>query len=260
YRGLAAMTEADSDFFFGRSVETVEVLKAMHGASGKMPLLIGNSGVGKSSLAQAGILAALKRQSWPEGTRSPEPWPGRLHDTRRWCFPKLGPGARRLAALVEPFLRTWQFDATDPTRGKKQRDWIEALLKGDATLSGLLDATERRYEDELQQPRPPAFCLYVDQGEELYARADEGQRRRFSALLAQGLGDPRLRLFMSMRSDFFGALQNDEPLYAIHELINVAPLRLPELEEIVSKPAKLLSARFETDQLAVDIARRTADE
>ena len=27
YRGLAAMTEADSDFFFGREIETVEVLK-----------------------------------------------------------------------------------------------------------------------------------------------------------------------------------------------------------------------------------------
>jgi WD40 repeat protein len=260
YRGLAAMTEADSDFFFGRSVETVEVLKAMHGASGKMPLLIGNSGVGKSSLAQAGILAALKRQSFPEGTRSPEPWPGRLHDSRQWCFLKLSPGASPLAALVEPFLRTWQFDATDPAREKKQRDWIEALFNGDATLSGLLDATERRYEDELQQPKPPAFCLYVDQAEELYVRAEERQRRRFSELLAQGLADPRLRLFMSMRSDFFGALQNDEPLYAVHELINVAPLRLSELEDVVSKPAKLLSARFDTDKLPLDIARRTAEE
>jgi hypothetical protein len=74
YRGLAAMTEADSDFFFGRSLETIEVLKAMHGSSGKMPLLIGNSGVGKSSLAQAGVFAALKRQSWPEGSAVTEPW------------------------------------------------------------------------------------------------------------------------------------------------------------------------------------------
>ena len=33
----------------------------------RLPVLLGNSGVGKSSLAQAGVLAALKRQAWPEG-------------------------------------------------------------------------------------------------------------------------------------------------------------------------------------------------
>jgi hypothetical protein len=44
-----------------------------------------------------------------------------------------------------------------------------------------LDATERRYA-ELGQPPPPAFFLYVDQGEELYVPADERQQRRFSEL------------------------------------------------------------------------------
>jgi hypothetical protein len=51
YRGLAAMEEKDSDYFFGRSGETVEVLKALAApAPGRIPVLIGNSGVGKSSL------------------------------------------------------------------------------------------------------------------------------------------------------------------------------------------------------------------
>jgi hypothetical protein len=34
------------------------------------------------------------------------------------------------------------------------------------------------------------FLLYIDQGEELYVRAEEGQRRRFSELIAQGVADP----------------------------------------------------------------------
>ena len=59
YRGLAAMTEADSDFFFGRERETVEVLAALAADPDRLPVLLGNSGVGKSSLAQAGVLAAL---------------------------------------------------------------------------------------------------------------------------------------------------------------------------------------------------------
>ena len=59
YRGLAAMEEKDSDYFFGRESETVEVLKALAAAPDQLPVLLGNSGVGKSSLAQAGALAAL---------------------------------------------------------------------------------------------------------------------------------------------------------------------------------------------------------
>jgi hypothetical protein len=67
YRGLAAMGEKDSDYFFGREQETVDVLSALAAAADRLPVLLGNSGVGKSSLAQAGALAALKRQAWPEG-------------------------------------------------------------------------------------------------------------------------------------------------------------------------------------------------
>ena len=65
YRGLEAMEEKDSDYFFGRKRETAEVLNAL-AAPDRLPVLIGNSGVGKSSLAKAGALAALKR----EGHRS----------------------------------------------------------------------------------------------------------------------------------------------------------------------------------------------
>jgi hypothetical protein len=49
YRGLYAMTEADADFFFGRARETAEVIGALAVARDKLPILVGNSGVGKSS-------------------------------------------------------------------------------------------------------------------------------------------------------------------------------------------------------------------
>jgi hypothetical protein len=163
-------------------------------------------------------------------------------------------------ALVEPFLWTWQFDAVDAERAKLLSSWVSNLLDGSVTLRDLLDATEARYRDELHQPKPPAFLLYIDQGEELYVRAEERQRRHFSELLSRGLRDPRLRALMSLRADFFGELQKDESLYAVHRQINVPPLRKGELQEVVSRPAELLSARFETDGLAADIARRTAEE
>ncbi len=259
YRGLAAMTEADSDFFFGREQETVDVLAAVGAAHDRLAVLLGNSGVGKSSLAQAGVLGALKRQAFPEGVDRSLQWPPAFHESRRWCFLKMQPGNEPVKALVEPFLKTWQFDPTDPKWEERRTDWIAALAAGKATLSGLLDATERRYE-ELGQPKPPAFFLYVDQGEELYARSEESQRASFSKLIADAISDPRLFCLMSLRSDFFGALQNDQPLFAIHRQINVPPLREAALADIVSRPAAMLSARFESAPLATDLARRAAEE
>jgi hypothetical protein len=247
YRGLEAMEEKDSDYFFGRRRETVEVLNAL-AAPERLPILIGNSGVGKTSLAKAGVLAALKRQAWPEEVGAPNVWPAVFQDSRQWCFLSVKPGTDPLKALVESFLDTWQYNATDPERVKQQHGWIELLL-GKATLSDLIDATERRRK-ELDQPKPPAFFLYVDQGEELYVRAEEHQRRRFSELLAQALPEARLRTMMSMRSDFLGSLQNDEPLFKARQQIDVPPLREAELREVVSRPAQLLAARFESESSA----------
>ena len=162
-----------------------------------------------------------------------------------------------MRALVEPFLWTWQFDAVDARRAELLSSWVSKLIDGKVTLRDLLDATEARYRDELHQPKPPAFLLHIDQGEELYVRAEERQRRCFSEIVARGLSDPRLRAMMSMRADFFGDLQKDEALHAVHRLIEVPPLREAQLREVVSRPADLLSARFETDDLAASIAHRT---
>jgi hypothetical protein len=120
YRGLEAMEEKDSDYFFGRERETVHVLSTLVGAPDRLPVLIGNSGVGKSSLAQAGVLAALKRQAWPEGAPAPDAWPGSFQDSRQWCYLSLKPGNDPLKALVEAFLDTWQYAATDPERVTRQ--------------------------------------------------------------------------------------------------------------------------------------------
>src|SRR5215468_5635487 len=114
YRGLHAMTESDADFFFGRSRETVDVVRALAVRPDKLPILVGNSGVGKSSLAQAGVIAALMRQAWLDTADAPGAWPQMLKETRRWCFFKVKPGVAPVRALVEPFIRTWQLDAVDP--------------------------------------------------------------------------------------------------------------------------------------------------
>jgi hypothetical protein len=58
------MTEASADYFYARSVETAAVLSALADKRGHCPILIGASGVGKSSVARAGMLSALKSMQW----------------------------------------------------------------------------------------------------------------------------------------------------------------------------------------------------
>src|ERR1700730_13212665 len=91
YRGLSAMTESDADYFFGRGGETAEVIGALAATPDKLPILLGNSGVGKSSIAQAGVLAALMRQAWPEPVEAAGRWPQAFSESRRWCFLRLKP-------------------------------------------------------------------------------------------------------------------------------------------------------------------------
>jgi formylglycine-generating enzyme required for sulfatase activity len=155
----------------------------------------------------------------------------------------------------------WQFETSDPARIKRRNEWVELLLdaNGKTTLADLLDETERRYK-KLGQTIPPAFILYIDQGEELYVRAEERQRRRFSEVIADGVADPRLYMLMSMRADFLGELQKDEPLFKVHRQINVPPLREAGLRDVVRRPAELLSVRFETAGLSDIITQRAAED
>jgi hypothetical protein len=57
--GLRAFTESDRDFFFGRERETSELLDLVQRSS--VVVLYGQSGLGKTSLLQAGLLPELKR-------------------------------------------------------------------------------------------------------------------------------------------------------------------------------------------------------
>lgn len=259
YRGLAAMTEADSDYFFGRERETVEVINALSATRGKIPILLGNSGVGKSSLARAGVLASFMREGWPETTQLGGNWPSTSKDSRQWCYLTLKPGTEPVTALVETIIETWRLDRTSTDWPRRRAEWVSDLIAGKLTLRDLLDQTRRRF-GELQQIEPPAYLLYIDQGEELYVRAEASQRRCFSEILAKGVEDSRLYAFMSLRADFFGELQKDEALYRVHCPISVAPLWETELRDVVARPAALLGAKFETKNLAQDIARRAAEE
>ncbi len=260
YRGLEAMTEANADYFYGRTRETAAALTALADKVGRCPILIGASGIGKSSVAQAGVLSALKSMRWP-GTDSTaaNSWPRGLQNSRSWVRLTLRPGEAPLEALAEAVTRLWQLDAKEPEQAALPRKWAKALFAGENTLADLINATQEELKKR-EGEAPERILLYVDQGEELYTRTVHKDAQRFSEVLVEGLGDARLRAFASMRSDYFGRLQADEPLFKCYEHVDVLPLDRPQLHEVVTAPARTLGVAFEDDQTAIRITTAAAAE
>jgi len=92
YRGLLAFGEADSANYFGREPDRADVIAALE----RQPLvaIVGPSGSGKSSLAQAGIAAEL-RQS---GT---------------WAIAAFRPRARPYGELAQALVGLWEADPVE---------------------------------------------------------------------------------------------------------------------------------------------------
>src|SRR5512133_534530 len=59
YKGLRAYVEADGDYFFGRDGDRDLVIANL--MASRLTVLYGPSGVGKSSLLQAGVMPHLRR-------------------------------------------------------------------------------------------------------------------------------------------------------------------------------------------------------
>ena len=68
YMGLAAFTERDAEFFFGRKKLVEGLEHALH-ARPRFLLVMGPSGSGKSSLVQAGLIPRLRQGSVPGSDR-----------------------------------------------------------------------------------------------------------------------------------------------------------------------------------------------
>jgi WD40 repeat protein len=242
YRGLEAMTEDNADYFYGRNTETMSVLKTLTSKPGRCPILIGGSGLGKSSVAQAGVLSALKSMRLP-GATSPG-WPAKLANSRNWLQLTMRPGEAPLAALAVAVTRAWRLDSRDPDQAALPRKWAKSLMSGGNTLGDLISATQEELKKQ-QGEAPAHILLYVDQGEELYTRASIAEARRFSEVLTADLKDSRLLAFASLRADFYDKLQADQGLFSCYEHIDVAPLDRPKLDEVVTEPARALGVQFE---------------
>jgi len=230
YRGLAAFGLSDAPFFFGRDEETAHVLELLWHRLKDPGLLIvsGASGVGKSSLLQAGVVAALRRgalpgaASWPSIVFTPGRRP--LHELAVQTTAVAGSDAMAVRRELWPDLAHIAYQAT---------------VAASARAAGDHEATARA------QPR---LLLIVDQFEQLFtAGSDQAERRAFITALheaATGAGPahvPPALVVLGVRADFetrcaeYWELR-DAIVYDRYYL--VPPMSSPQLRRAICGPAK----------------------
>ena len=264
YRGLRALREQDSDYLFGRDNDITNFMTSMSEQSDKLLLLLGASGVGKSSMVFAGIFAALEQGKLPNGDNLPPALAG----SQQWPRLILSPGTDPLESLAGAFLSQWH-DTKEADYRDKLLGWKNLLAKGDS-INGLVNAIDTAISEQKGDP-PAHYVIYVDQGEELYTRAgrepsrdgtkketpQQKQARLFSQLLAEAAKHPRLTVIMSARSDFLDRLQADSFIIDNQQKIDLNPLSPEGISEVVRKPAELFDVTFDQklDETLIESSR-----
>jgi tetratricopeptide (TPR) repeat protein len=251
FRGLEAMREQNAAFFFGRDADAVRVIEAISRKERRIITLVGNSGAGKSSLIEAGVIPALKQRRWPGGAR---PWPQVLADSRQWAYLSMRPGEDPIRALLTAFMDLLYKETDGAGRIGQREKWRALIEEGRGGLTNLIDAVQARFSRELKSAPPLRVVLNIDQSEELYSLTPPPLRARFSALLAEGLSDPRFAALASLRSDYYGGLQDNRALFEATTHIDLRPLDQTQLRTVASEPARLLGARYEPQDLDALIA------
>ena len=225
--GLDAFQPDQAHLFFGRQRETLEALASFdtrgRGQRVRWLEISGNSGSGKSSLMNAGLLPLIEQG---------------------WLFARTGipnlriigpmmPGEHPLTMLAE----TLAHDFSTDQQTLEMDDISGRLEKNDHGLARWLRS---RKENDT------AFLLAIDQFEELFTYADASEREAFDRLVATAQHDPECPLYLlsTVRADFQDRFDRDLPeLQAVRNELgkswSLPLIRKEGLREVIAGPARL---------------------
>ncbi len=199
YKGLRAFGESDAADFFGREALVDELLQRLagDGVTGRLVLLVGASGSGKSSVVSAGLLPRVRSGAVPRS----EDWLVTTMTPGSSPFKELAQGLARVATLpADHGTEDIGVDPSDDRVGGLVWDMAEEMGRDEAGI----DATVRRV-----LPDASEMLLVVDQFEELFTLTADDEQRRFldGVMHAVDRPDSRVRIVATLRADFY-----DRPL------------------------------------------------
>ncbi len=231
YRGLETFHTEHARFFYGRETLTDWLLDKLRPAPGtaeapRFLAIVGPSGSGKSSVAHAGLLAALQRGALPESDQ--------------WAYILLRPLANPLESLAIAL-------AANPA----VRDCL--------TILGDLVNTFTRVPETLHQitrlvlhgaSSSRRLLLLVDQFEELFTLCqDDRLRAAFISNLLHAANTPggQTVVVITMRADFYGRCATDPTLAVAvsQQQMLVGPMAPADLRRAIELPVRQTGCTFE---------------
>lgn len=244
YPGMISFEAKDAAIFFARDnerKESIELLNSMKNKNKpKSLMLVGASGMGKSSLLKAGILPNLKK----------------YHQNEWTILPILTPSTNPLKDFMQNITNFLNED----------RDYYKNFY---AKL------TEEGYEESIDDllldlsfasnlSMQSTFLLPIDQAENLYTTSEPKHRSLFIRLLKYLISHHKnFFILWTLRSDFLKDFQSDKEMRIIIEQNQIQTLThiKPEyITDIIAKPAEIVGLKIEDKLIKkIQIDMQTSD-
>lgn len=221
YVGLRPFDVDDAGRYFGREAAVQHLVDRV--ATHRCVVVVGQSGVGKSSLVRAGLLPALATGALPDGDL--------------WRQIVMTPGANPVGGLAD------QLTTAGPLAGRVDADSVAVAVSEDVGGRGLTDllATIERGAG--------TTVLVVDQAEELFTQVDEREAGHFIDALLAAVAVPQspLVVVMTLRADFYERAARHPGLADVlsRSQVVVSPLQGDGLQLAITEPARRVGVGLE---------------
>lgn len=220
YKELQSFTESDKKYFFGRKLEIEELLIKIHKYN--IVGLFGESGTGKTSLVNAGLIPNFKKEGFVIVS---------------------------VRCLDEPIKRVREELLRTMKDKKVSAPLIEELAATD-TFSHLIIKLKSIVEKENLN-----LIIIIDQFEEVFTRAREAEREQLSKGIIESLLLTSLKgkvyFLLSLREDYIGELWDWAHLYNLEDAW-IHQYRIKRLSEekafdAIVQPLHTLGIKTDTD-------------
>lgn len=222
FLGLHYFDEENETIFFGREEQLRDLLAKL--ADSRFVTVIGSSGSGKSSLARAGLIPALRAGFL-------------VAAGPHWQIVKIRPGSSPLVNLAQGMEHVFGATGVEVTLRRGPLGLVEAALQSGLgeheNLLIMVDQFEEifRYQRETKNPQ---------------AAVEESSSFVKLLLEATSRVEPAIFVLITMRSDYLGACAQFRDL---PERINIGLYLIPrmrrdQLEDAITGPAAVAGARF----------------
>ena len=245
FPGLRPFGSADRAWFFGRERQIEALQRLVERRRDRFVTVIGGSGVGKSSLVQAGLVPRLRDERSAKGGAA-------------WHDIAFRPGTRPLERLAEALVELID------QRAKLELDSLGCRALLDRSLAMLRRSRLGLAElvEEWGMLARADLLIVVDQFEEIFRFVDmggagdaEAEAMQLVGLLVEATRQPRpqIHVLLTMRADFMGdCIRFDELPEAISAGQYLVPrLTRDERKEIIERP--IAQARAAIDPLLTQV-------